>query len=191
MKTRHLLPLLPILLTGCGVLSPVEDMTVHHVLEAGVPYRRPVSSTPSVAINRPAIPDYLDREGIVTRTNGRLMISELDIWGEPLDAAIGRVTSSNLSRLTGSMNIQPVEDFVTLDYSLLLEIRITRFDPDESGHMIFEGTWKLSPVSGGDAQNHYFRLATAILPGPQPMAARVDAMDEALEQLARTIAKSL
>jgi uncharacterized lipoprotein YmbA len=114
----------------------------------------------------------------------------VDLWGEPLDAAIARVTASNLSRLTGSTNIQPVEHFVTLEYTSLLEIRIARFEPDVSNQMILEGTWKRQPVKGGETSNHFFRIRTSIAPSSPPIAARVNAMNMALEQLAREIAQA-
>ena len=187
MKTYLFLPAL-ILLAGCGVLSPVTDSAVHHVLDPLVPYRSLTSATPSIAINRPSIPGYLDRQQLVTRAKGQLMISSIDLWGEPLETSIARVTASNLSRLTGSMNIQPVDNFTTLDYAHLLEMRIARFEPDDSGRMILEGTWKLQPVKGGESRSNFFSIAVPISAGASPMWNRVDAMNQALERLARQIA---
>jgi uncharacterized lipoprotein YmbA len=115
------------------------------------------------------------------------MISSVDLWGEPLDTGIARVTASNLSRLTGSTNIQPVENFVTLDYATLLELKIARFEPDDSNTMILEGTWKLQPVKGGETRSHFFRISTSIISTSPQMAARVNAMNQCLEHLARQI----
>ncbi len=186
MKSYLLLPGL-LILTCCGVLTPVKDSAVHHVLDPLVPDRALTTSSPSMAINRPSIPGYLDRQQLVTRSAGQLMISSVDLWGEPLDAAIARVTASNLSRLTDSTSIQPVENFVTLDYTTLLELRITRFEPDVSNQMILEGTWKLQPVKGGETRSHFYRITVAISPGSPPITARVDAMNRCLEGLARQI----
>ena len=72
-----------------------------------MPDRTLALATPAMAINRPSIPSYLDRMQLVTRTEGKLVMSNLDLWAEPLDAAIARVMASNLSRLTNSTNIQP------------------------------------------------------------------------------------
>jgi uncharacterized protein len=186
MKSYLLLPGL-LILTCCGVLTPVKDSAVHHVLDPLVPDRALTISSPSMAINRPSIPGYLDRQQLVTRSGGQLMISNVDLWGEPLDAAIARVTASNLSRLTGSTNIQPVENFVTLDYTTLLELRITRFEPDVSNQMILEGTWKLQPIKGGETRSHFYHITVAISPGSSPITARLDAMNRCLERLARLI----
>ena len=191
MKITPLFLLLSIGLTACTVLQPIKDQTVHHLLEPLVAERSLISNTPAIALSRPSIPSYLDRSEIVTRSAGQLMLSPIHLWAEPLDAAISRVTASNLSRLTGSMNIQPVEGFTTLDYTNLLEIRLSRFDPDEANQMILEGTWKLQPTSGKVSKSHAIRIAVPFPPSPSPMSARVTAMNQALERLARTIARQL
>jgi uncharacterized lipoprotein YmbA len=186
MKFLFLLPGL-FLLTCCGVLSPVTDSAVHRVLDPLVPDRALSAVNPSIAVNRPSLPGYLDRQQLVTRSGGQLVISDFDLWAEPLDACIARVLAGNLSRLTGSTNIQPVENFVTLDYAELLELRISRFEPDVSNHMILEGTWKLQPVTGDEAGNHFFRISVAILRDPPSATARVEAMNRCLERLSRQI----
>lgn len=185
----YLLPLgLLLTLTGCGVLKPVKDTSTQHLLDPLVPDRTLIASSPAIAINRPSLPNYLDRQQLVTRTGGELMLSKLDLWAEPLDAAISRVTASNLSRLTGSMNIQTVESFTTLDYTTLLELKIDRFEPDAAHQMILQGTWKLQPVTGQETSTNFFRLSVPMPATASPMAVRITAMNQALEQLARQIA---
>lgn len=186
MKNSLLFPVL-LILTCCGVLTPVKDSSVYHVLDPLVADRILTTASPAMAINRPSIPGYLDRQQLVTRSGGQLMISSVDLWGEPLDTGIARVTASNLSRLTGSTNIQPVENFVTLDYATLLELKISRFEPDDSNTMILEGTWKLQPVKGGETRSHFFSISTSISSTSPQIAARVNAMNQCLERLARQI----
>ncbi|MEI6537883.1 MAG: ABC-type transport auxiliary lipoprotein family protein [Verrucomicrobiaceae bacterium] len=81
-----------------------------------------------------------------------------------------------------------MENFTTLDYSTLLELHIAQFEPDASQQMIFEGTWKLQPVSGQETSSHFFRIVVPIPSNQSPMTGRVIAMKQALEQLAREIA---
>ncbi len=187
MKQRLLLTVLLILSSGCGGLTPVKDFSVHHVLDPLVPDRPLRSASPAIAINRPSIPSYLDRQQLVTRSGGELMISNTDLWAEPLNAALSRVLASNLSRLTGSMNIQPVENFTALEYTSLLEIRIAQFEPDSAGRMILQGTWKLQPITGHETSSHFFRVEV-LIGLPSSAATRVTAMNQALENLARQIA---
>lgn len=191
MNLHHLLPVLPLLLTACGVLQPVKDLAVNQVLEALVTDRDLTASAPAIAINRPALPGYLDRQQLVTRTGGELVLSEHDLWAEPLASAIARVTASNLSRLTGSMKIQPVESFITLDYTALLELKIARFEPDGSNNMILQGTWQLQPVTGPQSRTRFFRIAVPVVATPAVMTGRVSAMNQALEHLARQIAREI
>ena len=189
MKICYLLASL-LLLTGCGMLQPVRDLSVHHLLDPLVPDRALTAVVPAIAINRPALPGYLDRLQLVTRAGGELVLSDHDLWAESLSAAIARVTASNLSRLTGSMNIQPVDSFITLDYTTLLEIKVARFEPDSGNQMILQGTWKLQPVNGKESHNHYFHIAVPVASVPDLVTGRVTAMNQALERLARQIAQA-
>ena len=193
MKIIYLFPVL--LLAACGVLRPVKDNTVSHLLNSTVAERSITGSSPTIAITRPSLPGYLDRQQLVSRSSdGRVIMNSNHLWAEPLDAGISRVTAMNLARLVNSLNIQPVETFVTMDYDRLLEIRISRFEPDASGNLIFECSWKLQPVSGRVTNTRPFRAQIAIGGDASPASAqdaRITAMNEALERLAREIARVL
>jgi uncharacterized lipoprotein YmbA len=86
-----------------------------------------------------------------------------------------------------------VESFVTLDYQTLLEIRVSRFEPDSPGNLVLECTWKLQPVSGRVADTRPFLTHVPISPAdtPQDLSGRTAAMNEALARLAREIARAL
>jgi uncharacterized lipoprotein YmbA len=191
-----LLLLAPLALSACSVLKPVKDTSVNHLLDPSVPERKITGNSPSVAISRPSLPSYLDRQQLVSRSkNGELEMNSYHLWAEPLDSAISRVTSINLARLNNSLNIQPVENFVTLDYQSLLEIRVAKFEPDPSGSLVLECTWKLQPVAGAIASPRAFHTAVPINK-PQSekdssQSARIAASNEALARLAREISKAL
>ena len=185
--------LLPFLLVSCTVLQPVEDKSVNYLLDSAVPERSITGASPAVAIASPALPGYLDRQQLVSRGGGgELLMNPNHLWGEPLDSGIARVTAANLGRLENSLNIQPVKSFVTLDYQSLLELRITRFEPDASGNVVLECTWKVQPVSGPVAPTRAFTTRVPLAADPLgSQTGRVQAMNEALARLARQIAKSL
>lgn len=189
MNMRHLTCILLLTFTGCSVLQPVKDTAIQHVLDPLVPDRNLTATRPAIAIGRPALPGYLDCQQLVTRANGQLKVSQHDIWGEPLDTGISRVIASNLSRLTGSINIQPVESYTTLDYTTLLELKIAQFEPDTANQMVLQGTWKLQPVTGKETSAHYFSLNVPVPADPSAISARVTAMNQALELLARQIVR--
>jgi len=185
------------LLPSCGILKPVEDRSVSHVLEAAAPHRNVTGNSPVIALARPSLPGYLDRQQLVTRTNkGTIVMNQNQLWAEPLDDGIARVTAENLGRIRNSLNIQPVQAFITIDYSHLLETRITRFEADETHNtVVLECTWKLQPVSGRVAPTRPFRTEVAIddsrFSAASPQQARVRAMNQALAELAAAIARHL
>jgi uncharacterized lipoprotein YmbA len=187
MKHSSLSAFAVMVLTACSTFKPVKDSAIRHLLEPLVPERVLTASSPAIAINRPSIPSYLDRMQLIMRKDGQLMLSQHDLWAESLDVGISRVLASNLSRLTGCMNIQPVESFSTLDYTHLLEVRITQFEPDTANQMILQGIWKLQPVTGEETRSHFFRLIVPISIFQPSMTARVSAMNQALEALSRQI----
>ena len=80
------------------------------------------------------------------------------------------------------------------NYQSLLEIRVSRFEPDATGEVVLDCTWKLQPVVGRVAPTRAF--STRVTPaGPSvitgPQTYRINAMNEALARLARDIARSL
>ena len=182
-----------LLLASCGnVLRPVKNTSVNHLLDPGIAERSLNSGAPAIAIARPSLPGYLDRQQLVSRNpDGDVVMNDIHLWAEPLDTGISRVTAANLARLTGSLNIQPIENFVTLDYSSLVEIRISKFEPESAESLALECTWKLQPVHGAVASTRSFKTLVPIT-GPDPsMNSRVAAMNEALARLAREISRSL
>lgn len=184
---RSTVILLALLLCGCGLITPVKDKAVHHLLEPVAADRRLTVAKPAIAVSRAALPDYLDSEQLVTRRDGLLGVSDLDLWAEPFDVAISRVVACNLSRLTGSTNIQPVERFTTLEYTDLLELRVTQFEPDAENTLLLQGTWKLQPVIGNEVGSHFFRIAVPMKADPPAAKDRVAAMNQALLRLAQEI----
>ncbi len=192
MKTRFLLLLcLPLALMSCKTLRPVKDSAARYVLDPTVPYRAGQSSRPALAVAKPALPTYLDRQQLVTRDGSMLNVQESNLWSEPLNTGIARVLAANLSRLTGSSSIMPVGDYVTLEYTSLVEMRIAKFDPDASGNMVLECSWKLQPVRGGDVSFRSFRTKVTVEKTIPAASGRVAAMNEALAQLAREISRRL
>jgi uncharacterized lipoprotein YmbA len=183
-----------LLFAACTVLQPVKDRAVYHLLDPAVPERALTLSQPAIAVARPALPGYLDRQQLVTRDRaGLLQMNPDQIWGEPLDAAISRVTAQNLGRLTHSLNIQPIENFITLDYQSLLEIRVSRFEPDGAGRLVFECTWQLQSVAGRTANTRAFTTTIPIRDAGSPASrsGQAAAMSEALARLARDVARAL
>lgn len=192
---KKLILIFPLLFLGaCNVLEPVKDTSASYLLDPEVSDRSLGAASPAVAIGRPALPSYLDRQQIVTRVgDGELKMSSYHLWAEPLDTGIARVVSMNLSRLTGSLNIQPIDNFVTLEYTKLLELRISQFESDGNDRVVLACTWKLQPVRGIPLQPKNFRTEVSFTPAADKhdLRPRIAAMNEALGRLSREIARSL
>lgn len=193
MKPRFFLLLcLPLGLLSCNVLKPVKDPAARYLLDPTVPYRAGHSQRPALAIAKPSLPAYLDRQQLVIRDGGgAVQLLDNHLWSEPLSSGISRVLAANLSRLTGSSSILAVNDYLSLDYTALVELRIAQFDPDTAGNLVLECTWKLQPVRGGDADYRSFRTAVPMAVTVPPMKGRMAAMNEALADLARDIGRRL
>ncbi len=194
MKTAILF-LASLFLVACGALKPVEDRSENHILAAAAPQRNVTGNAPAIAIARPSIPGYIDRQQLLTRNRaGEVVMNSNQIWAEPLDEGIARVTAENLGRIHNSMNIQPVQAFITIDYSHLLEMRVVKFDANAAtGTVVLECTWKLQPVTGHVAPTRPFRTEVKI-EDPQFSArssqqARIEAMNQALAELAADISR--
>ncbi|MEZ5328772.1 MAG: PqiC family protein [Verrucomicrobiales bacterium] len=183
---------LALFLVGCSLGRPIVDESVNHLLDATLPERAPTAAKPAVAIAMPSLPPYLDRRELVTReAEGRIVVHQNQLWSEPLSAGVARVVAENLRRLTGSTNIQPVPNFVDLDYTALVEIRVDRFDPSPDGLLVLECTWKLQPINGAAATPVAYQTTVAMADDSTPAPQRVAAMNEALARLSREIAATL
>lgn len=192
MKTLTFVLILTLVISSCGVLKPVKDTSVNHLLDPIIQEHSVSGATPAIAITRPTLPSYLDRQQLVSRSgNGQLEMNSYHLWAEPLDTAISRVTAINLGRLCNSLNVQPVENFITLDYQSVLEIRVSRFELDAANNVILECTWKLQPVTGHLSLPHTFSVSVSTPAVDPSLSGRISAMNEALASLARKIALSL
>lgn len=191
-RISNLLIFAALFLASCSLTKPVSDPASRHLLDPSIPWRAANAAKPALAVARPSLPSYLDRQQLVARDDGG-GISVLDnhLWSEPLDSGISRVLAANLSRLTGSSAILPVGNFITLDYSALVEVRVEQFDPAPSGVLVLECAWKVQPVSGADTPFKSYRTEVAIPATTSVMAGRISSMNEALARLAREITRGL
>lgn len=183
---------LALIIASCSTFKPVKDNASRHLLDPAVEYRAGTRSSPAVAIARPFLPVYLDRQQLVSRdAAGSVQIEDNHLWSEPLSHGVSRAVAANLARLTGSTAVMPVDDFLALEYKHLVEMRISQFEPDTQGNLVLECVWKLQPVRGGDTDFRSYRTEVPIGLTVPPVNGRVTAMNEALARLSREIARRL
>lgn len=133
---------LTVLLVGCGRTTP----TKYYLLESRL---APVSadSLPSKSLRVAAVnvPEYLDREGIVSRVgeSTQLIVAQFHNWGEPLSHGVRRVTREVLTRpmLEHGVNVLPARDESTADFVLYLDIQ--RLDGNFDQKAVLDARWTL------------------------------------------------
>lgn len=141
------LALLAVLLTACGRSAP----THFYLLDSGQP---PLTADAlpaiSLGIAPVSVPDYLDRNGLVRRSDGqaRLEVSELDIWAEPLGQGARRVLGEVLAArlLPRGVDVIAAGD---RQGEFELAVALERLDGDTPGTARLQARWQLS--RGGEA----------------------------------------
>lgn len=95
-----------------------------------------------VGIGPLAIPAYLDRPQIITRTSAnRLNLAEFDNWAEPLQETLSRLVVAHLSNLLDPKValVFPWRGGVELDYQIPVEV--IRMDNNPSGDALMIARW--------------------------------------------------
>lgn len=137
-----LLAALLTLLTACGRSAP----TSYYLLESS-PKAVQADALPakSLRVGQVNVPEYLDRNGIVSRVNGksRLIIAEFHAWAEPLSHGVRRVIQETLTPplLAGGVNVLPSGDEESGDFTLLVEVQ--RLDGNFNDKAVLEARWSL------------------------------------------------
>ena len=133
---------LTVLLAACGRSTP----TNYYLLESRL---TPVSAdslpTKSLRVAPVNVPEYLDRDGIVSRVgeSTQLIVAQFHSWGEPLSHGVRRVTREVLTRpmLQSGVNVLPAGDESTADYVLYLDIQ--RLDGNFDQKAVLDVRWTL------------------------------------------------
>ena len=135
------------LVAACGRSAP----TTYYALEdttAFVQQDRLPAKTLRIA--RVALPQYLEREPIVTRTNGvvELGVNPVHVWAEPLGDGIRRVLQTELSAplLTHGLTVLPLASESSGTYTLLVDI--LRLDGELGKNVALAAQWSLLESAG-------------------------------------------
>ncbi|MCR5563609.1 MAG: PqiC family protein [Desulfovibrio sp.] len=124
-RSLSLLLSIPMLcaLTACGRSVP----TAFYALEsASGPALADSLPDRTLRIARVAIPAYLDRNGIVSRSNGRsrIDVGTVHVWAEPLADGIARVLNEDLTAplLAKGLTVLPPANEDKADYTLYVDL---------------------------------------------------------------------
>lgn len=136
-------------LSGCLSLSnsPEPRFYTLKAMEGQVSEKLEIEPGVIVAVGPIDIPDYQDRPQIVTMNKeGMLKFAQLDRWGEPLDSAIGRLITGNLTAMLPAANfyVYPCNFAIPVNYQVVVDViqLDSRLDED----MLFVAQWSVINV---------------------------------------------
>lgn len=142
------------LLSGCGRSSP----TTYYILDgSGPPAQQDISAERTLRVAMVNIPDYLNRNNIVSREPGenRLILADFHLWAEPLSNGIRRVAQGLLAAMLRGRNIEVIPNGSDQDADYVLELDINRLDGNFGGNATLAAAWTLfgknaSATAGGE-----------------------------------------
>lgn len=175
-----------LLVAGCVPTSPPMRFFVLTPIEAsrtagGAPDER------SVLLGPLQMAAYLDRPQLMTRrSDGELILHELDRWAAPLEEMLVQTLADNLMRLTGSERILAYPTAGRAEAALRVTGQILRFDTDADGIAVLRVQWQVKSAAGdllAPPQTAEYRAQAA----SADTAARVDALSKVLGQFAKDL----
>jgi hypothetical protein len=145
----------------------------------------------AIGVGPVAIPDYLNRAQIVTRTGeNQLELAEFDRWAEPLQKNLSRVLVLNLSTLlsTDRVALHPWNRSTPMDYQVIVDVG--RFEAGRDGRASLLARWTI--VAGTDRKILLMRKSTFSEPiAPDGYEATVASMSRLVGALSREIAAEI
>jgi uncharacterized protein len=166
------------------VLAPAPAAAANSIAPAGIS----ASSTPTIGLGPIKLPEYLDRDEVVTRVgpNG-LELSDKDRWAEPLSDNFRQVLAQDLTQSLGTHSIMffPWVGTTRIDY--LVRIDVYRFETDPNANAQLVAHWQVLDGSGKLLYAGDSNLSEQAQPG-EPVAA---ALSRTVEGLARQIASAI
>jgi len=137
-----LLLVAPLMLAGCAPNRPTQFYTLSATAPAANETLQLTEQPLVVGVGPVALPPYLDRPQLVTRIgDNKMMLADFDQWAEPLDGALPRTLSENLSRqlATEEVFVLPTTRNLRLDYRV--EVDVAQFDTNGAGEVVVDARW--------------------------------------------------
>ena len=130
------------LLSGCARSTPTRYYLLESALE---PVKADTLPSKDLRVAQGTVPDYLDRNSIVSRVNGEteLVVSQFHAWAEPVGHGVRRVVQEVLTPplLAVGLNVLAPGDDTRADYVLLVDLQ--RLDGNFDSKAVLEARWTL------------------------------------------------
>lgn len=188
-----ILPALLIVLSlaGCGATSQPPKFYLLNALSSSNQDIGKVPAKLAIGIGPITIPEYVDRQQIVTRiSDHELNLAEFHKWAEPLKDNVPQVLAENLSELldTDQIATYPWKRNTSIDYQVTVDI--TRFDtaPDGKAHLI--ARWHIFAEDTRTVLGHKKSHFKTAVQGTDYVAI-VSALNHTISGLSRAVAKSI
>ena len=186
MLRRRLLLLLATAPAGCAspnpvlyVLAPQPDPNISGTSPPGTPA--------TVELREIGLARYLERPQIVRSSEGfRLDVLSNEWWGEPLGAMLNRVLVQELTQRLPGSTVFAESGAITVTPAATVAVNIQRLDADATGAVVLIAQVEVSSKSTATRNVHL-----TVSPPSPGTAGLVDAMSQAIAQLANAIAAML
>ncbi len=175
------------LLAACGS-SPRSN---YYLLTAGVS-EAPRGDSPSLGIGPIAIPEYLNRNGMVySREGNQLRVSSTDRWAEPLESGIKRTLAVNLASQLDTQDIRyyPWSTENAPDYGV--SVSLLQLDANHQRALIAAEWRVIQPATGNPIARRIVTLEQPLPGGPLEVEQIAPAYSQLLAQLSRLISGAI
>jgi uncharacterized lipoprotein YmbA len=166
------------------VLAPAAMGGANSIAPAGLA----TSSSPTIGLGPIKLPQYLDRDEVVTRVGpNRLELSDRDRWAEPLADNFKQVLAQDLTHLLGTHSIifYPWAGTTHVDYQVRIDVY--RFETDSSANARLLAHWQVFDGSGKLLYANDSNVSEQAQPG-EPVAS---VLSRTVDDLARQIASAI
>ncbi len=149
---------------------------------------------PGIVISAVTVPELVDRPQIVTRDSAnRVVVSEQNLWAEPVRSGIARTLAVRLSRALADAGrpaqVAAYPQSSIVDPALRITVDVIRFDAVPNGEAVVDALWSIRRPAAGTVRSGR-TVASAPIAGTG-YDAIVQGWNEALRIVDRDIAATV
>lgn len=118
--------------------------TLRAIGESDMSQRFNISSAIIIRVGPARIPEYLNRPQIVTQNKDKtLSLAQFDRWAEPLDLALARLISADLTVMLPGVNIEAYSWNLAIPVKYQVIVDIIQLESELDGDLFLTAQWSL------------------------------------------------